>query len=155
MREIKFRAKDKYSNDWVYGSLVANISEPQVVDDSGYKTTIDVRTIGEYTGVQDKNGKEIYEGDIIAFWEFNNDDPYASTPTLEKHEEEVEFGGAQFHANSIPLVCFGKDCWPESSPKELLIMLGLESEDSFKEYYKFDIKDVFGCEVIGNIYDNP
>lgn len=69
MREILFRGKRVSDGEWLYGSLLQvnrkGATECCIHSDR-YSHLIDHATVGQFTGLTDKNGKKIFEGDILA-----------------------------------------------------------------------------------------
>jgi len=139
MRKIKFRGYGIVEKKWFYGNLVEG-NAGYYITVADYNETdgdiiryhpIETKTIGQFTGLYDKNGKEIYEDDI-----FTIDGKY---PKLVKYINEWSaFCVANLDTLTNPLMSKWRDKYKYQQLSPL---------------WWSDFKNEI--EVIGNIHDNP
>ena len=138
MRKIEFRGKSKKTGKWVYGYyfkdfngksyIINTLQAIETADASNVWVEVLEETIGQYTGLKDKNGKEIYEGDTVKINAHNYDYGF-------KQEEigQIKFidGSFGFYRKIDNIKYCFYDLPTEVAEREI-------------DYY----------EVIGNIWDN-
>ena len=166
MRTIKFRGREIKTSEWKYGDLMqlndGSIRigvQSKTWTDDGYHNNdyenefeVDEKTIGQFTGLTDKNGKEIYEGDILCIREYDNelmcvlnDDPNRfdlfTLDEIRGKLRKVYITPVTFEEGCF---CFSSE---HSNQNDMLLccLFGDMRRSSPIMYF----------EVIGNIHDNP
>lgn len=132
MREILFRGRNKLTGGWCRGYLVKTGDHFRIsTQDDLISFGVDPSTVGQYTGLKDRNGVMIFEGDIIKTH-------YANTPKADFIERVV------FHN--------GRFCGMYERDK---MKMWAALPDGIKRLPQDKTVYMEWCEVIGNIHDNP
>lgn len=141
MREILFRGKRFSDGEWVAGRLFIDEKKDKheiLVGYINYRVgwEVDPETVGQFTGLTDKNGKRIFEGDILEFedlgetgYEYKEGFDFTNRAVVAWRHSAWEFGEVMYH-NSCVL-------------EEMY-----SSREDFIEIFNYS-------EIIGNIHDNP
>ena len=158
MREILFRGKRVDNGEWFYGVptidsrgqtvIVENVFDCDEYNCRGASCLyVDENTIGQYTGLTDKNGKKIFEGDIVQYNTYDDFDCHSVVKFGEYNQDgsSGEYSATKCIGFYVEVDNFTCPDWCENDP------------EFFPEYFgQQNILEVASdCEVIGNIYDNP
>lgn len=136
MRQIKFRGKRK--DGWVYGNsidILFNGGEVWITEPNSHPVKVNPETVGQFTGLTDKNGKEIYEGSIIRFGE---GDEWVGWGVVNYYPEK----GAFQHTFQEYFWNDEQEVWEPDT-------------DNWRPSKVFWQNPKMWIEVIGNIHDNP
>jgi len=169
MRKVKFRGKRVDNKEWIYGSLIVgyhgkqmycNIVPITICEDCFVMPEVYLvipETVGQYTGLKDISGKEIYEGDIVRYYIGSNDFPIDYNAVI-----EFAFGQWGFFVPYYKNV--KKGTYKERFSHKIVNGIGykfiplvdLGSETIvLREFPKAKNIIKVQYEIVGNIYDNP
>lgn len=109
MREILFRGKRLDTGEWVYGQWLPKsktiCTETTIEGTTEYRDLfVAPETVGQYTGLNDKSGAKIFEGDIIRHYNRHDDTDYFYIGVIEWNEEKHGFANRCVKENSLFLV---------------------------------------------------
>lgn len=152
MREILFRGKRFMDGEFVDGSLFIDEKKDKheiLVGYVNYRVgwEVDPETVGQYTGLTDKNGTKIFEGDIVRYNTFDDFDCFSA---VKFGEYKQDGSGGEYNPKNVvgwyvDVGNFTCPDWAENDPTYFSCYLCQQN-----------LNEVAGsCEVIGNIHDNP
>ena len=161
MHDIKFRGKRIDNGEWIEGYYYKakyyrtddelcdyiTVPHPKEYNEPSSHYIVDPDTVGQYTGLTDKNGKKIFEGDIVQYLTYDDFDCQSVVKFGEYKQDGScgEYGARICLGFYVEVDNFTCPDWCENEP------------ECFSDYQKQqNILEIANeCEVIGNIHDNP
>ena len=130
MREILFRAKRLTDRKWAYGDFTEVVGDcPRILSNEDVTMyAVIPETVGQYTGLKDKNGKKIFEGDIVRLTDEHNEMEWTAVVVFGNPNGDYNWG---WQLNAIEEFDGNKD---------ILLWVDMEESGAY-------------CEIIGNIHD--
>jgi uncharacterized phage protein (TIGR01671 family) len=153
--DILFRGKrlSKYDRkrSWVYGvPVVDDINKEISIVTSNTVRIVNKDTVGEFTGLYDINDTPIFEGDIVLTQDFRTRSNFSS-----KSCKTMKFKGVVEHIIEKGSGFYNK----ETDKNDLTVWYGSKFDvcliDFDEKYCHYSWSKFWGCQVIGNIHDNP
>lgn len=154
MREILFRGKPlkNLHGKFMYGSLgVIDTVLCAIYHCFEFETDemqlVDIGTVGQYTGLTDKNGKKIFEGDIVQYSTYDDFDCQSIVKFGEYKQDgsDGEYKASDCLGFYVEVDNFTCPDWCDDEPERF--------HDYLKQQSLAEIANQ--CEIIGNIHDNP
>lgn len=146
MREVLFRGKCEDNGEWIEGYYCGKVNKTifspaedsaQIIDDDLYWHEVIPKTVGQYTGLTDKKGKKIFEGDVVK---------YKTVCRFDYDDDLEKFGNKNPELTNSYI---GVIDWNEKGGCFFPFPNRNDCEDFWYSFGTYDF------EVIGNIHDNP
>ncbi len=146
MREILFRGKFINNGEWLYGDYMSYAGGAQIwthdANGGTWNAMVDPVTVGQYTGLTDKNGVKIFEGDVVDFFGMRGKIVHECGAFGIGILPRVDYDLLE---SKLPFKNSANFCFNDNFISLWEVLWNYEQGDN----------PLFEVEVIGNIHDNP